>query len=147
MPKLRGEDGGDRLSKPRYDWWGYVKSMIRRYPQLCEEYAGLKQTSITASYDDVRHGSGVGNPTERAAIRELPENKQREHRAVQIAIDVTGRYKTGKERLKLIDLVFWRRSHTLSGAAYACFVSYRTAARWHGEFIRLVAYYYGLLDS
>lgn len=120
--------------------------MIRRYPQLCEEYAGLKQTPITASYDDVRHGNRVGNPTERAAIRELPEAKQREYRAVQIAVDVTMRYQMGKERMKLIDLVFWKRSHTLRGAAYTCFISYRTAAQWHGEFIRLVAYYYGLLD-
>ena len=24
--------GGDAVSSPRYDWWPYVKGMIRRYP-------------------------------------------------------------------------------------------------------------------
>lgn len=23
------------MSKPKYQWWGYVKSMIRRYPDEC----------------------------------------------------------------------------------------------------------------
>ena len=23
------------MSTPRYDWWPYVKGMIRRYPELC----------------------------------------------------------------------------------------------------------------
>lgn len=27
------------MSKPRYDWWPYVKGMVRRYPALCREYA------------------------------------------------------------------------------------------------------------
>lgn len=25
------------MSRPRYDWWAYVKGMIRRYPSLCAE--------------------------------------------------------------------------------------------------------------
>lgn len=134
------------MSKPRFDWWGYVKGIIRRYPALCAEYSDLKMVSITTHYGAVVRGNEISNPTERAALKELPGVKQREHRAVQIAVEATMKYKTGKERLKLIDLVFWKRSHTLAGAAYACYVSYRTALRWHGEFIRLVAYYYGLLD-
>lgn len=26
------------MSKPRYDWWSYVKGMIRRYPELRRRY-------------------------------------------------------------------------------------------------------------
>lgn len=26
------------MSRPRYDWWPYVKGMIRRYPALAEQY-------------------------------------------------------------------------------------------------------------
>lgn len=25
------------MSKPRYDWWGYAKAIIRRYPTLRAE--------------------------------------------------------------------------------------------------------------
>ena len=28
------------MSKPRYDWWSYVKGMIRRYPELRRRYGG-----------------------------------------------------------------------------------------------------------
>ena len=27
------------MSTPRYDWWPYVKGMIRRYPELCRQEA------------------------------------------------------------------------------------------------------------
>lgn len=38
------------MSKPRYDWWGYVKGMIRRYPSLCAEYAEQETQSIDVKY-------------------------------------------------------------------------------------------------
>ena len=104
------------MSTPRYTWWGYVKSIIRRYPRLCRE-----------------------NPA--------PESVGgREKQAVEQAIERTRRRRDGEERLRLIELVFWKESHTLAGAALCCHVSERTARRWHGEFIRLAALCFGLLD-
>ena len=38
------------MSRPRYDWWGYVKGMIRRYPALCRQYWDLHSQSVTALY-------------------------------------------------------------------------------------------------
>lgn len=100
------------MSCPRYDWWGYVKGMIRRYPTQHE-------------------ASG---------------NRAREKEAVQSAIEQTRQCADGEAQLQLIDLVFWRRTHTLSGAAMVIPCSERTARRWHTEFIRRVARNYGLLD-
>lgn len=134
------------MSKPRYDWWPYVKGMIRRYPQLKEEYLELHNTKTTVSYSDEPRGSDISRSLENAAIRELPHNKQREYEAVRRAIETTERYRNGLDRLRVIDLVFWRRSHTLEGAALMVPCSWRSAARWHGEFIKLVASYYGLMD-
>ena len=51
----------------------------------------------------------------------------------------------GAERIRLIDLVLWKRTHTLQGAALACYVSERTAQEWHRQFIRLVGQKRGLL--
>lgn len=134
------------MSKPRYDWWGYVKGMIRRYPALCDEYGDLHSQSLTAAYSGMPRGEGGGRSIERAAIRELPAVKQREYEAVKGAIILTTHGDTGRERLRLIALVYWKRTHTLRGAAIECHVSYITAKRWHGEFIRCVAALYGLID-
>ena len=135
------------MSKPRYDWWPYVKGMIRRYPALKEQHEDLHSTSVVANYSGMpRGGGGGGRGLESAAIRELPSTKQREYEAVRRAISTTERYPNGRDRLKIVKLVLWDRSHTLEGAALMVPCSGITAKRWHGEFIILVAKYYGLLD-
>lgn len=58
--------------------------------------------------------------------------------AVKQAVDDTKSLTDGKERLKLISLVFWKQTHTLQGAALLCNVSYKTAVNWHCDFIKSV---------
>ena len=70
----------------------------------------------------------------------------REFDAVRLAIQQTDGTQGGDNRLQLIKLIYWKRTHTLSGAALELHISYRTARRWNGEFIRLVAGNFGLLD-
>ena len=65
--------------------------------------------------------------------------------AVKDAIEETEQMIDGSERIRLIDLVLWKRTHTLQGAALACYVSERTAQEWHRQFIRLVGQKRGLL--
>ena len=59
--------------------------------------------------------------------------------AVEAAIEETKQLIDGAERLRLIDLVLWKRTHTLQGAAMVVYVSERTAQEWHRQFIYLVA--------
>lgn len=134
------------MSSPRYDWWGYVKGMIRRYPVLCQEHDELHEQSITVNYDAVGHSSSVSRAVENIAIKELPTTKEREYWAVTKAINTTRKMLNGRYRLKIIELVYWKQSHTLMGAARMVCFSERSARRFHTEFIRLVASYYGLLD-
>lgn len=84
--------------------------------------------------------------TELIAIRELPTNKQREYEAVRKAIEITEQYPNGKQRLAVIRLVLWDRQYTLEGAAMKIPCSESHAKEWHGDFIRLVASNYGMLD-
>lgn len=135
------------MSKPRYRWWGYVKSIIRQYPSLKQEYESLHEQSVTASMTGMPGSGGASRGTEDIAIRELPYTKQREYEAVKRAVAATERMTAGLDRLKVIDLVFWKRSHTLDGAALVIPCSYMTARRYHAEFITLVASFYGLLDK
>ena len=68
-----------------------------------------------------------------------------ERAAVEAAVKETEQLADGGERLRLIDLVLWKRTHTLQGAALACYVSERTAQEWHRQFIRIVGQKRGLL--
>lgn len=135
------------MSRSRYIWWSYVKGMIRRYPELKRAYEDLHNQPVTQSYSGMPGGGGVGRGLERAAIRELPRTKQREYEAVRRAVETTKRYRNGDERLKVIRLVLWDRSHTLEGAARSVPCGIATAKRWHGTFILQVAKNYGLLDE
>lgn len=80
-------------------------------------------------------------------MRELPEINRKEMDAVREAIEETRNLKTGNERLKIIRLVFWDRSHTVTGAAMQIPCSDRTAREWHRDFIYLVAQKYGLIEK
>lgn len=134
------------MSNPRDGWWSYAKYMIRRYPQLKEEYNDLHSMKTTVGYADEPHSSEISRTLENAAIRELPHTKQREYVAVHRAIETTMRYRNGMDRLYIINLVHWKKSHTIEGAALTLPCHAQTAKQWNREFVRMVASYYGLMD-
>ena len=75
------------MSTPRYDWWPYVKGMIRRYPELCRREADLHTTAVTPNYGGAPGGhGGRSDPVANAALRSLPEVNRRELDAVRAAI-------------------------------------------------------------
>ena len=67
--------------------------------------------------------------------------------AVQQAIDQTLSLENGKERMQVIELVFFKQTHTLEGAAMMIPCSYMTARRYHNDFIKKVAKNFGLMDE
>lgn len=134
------------VSKPRYDWWGYVKGMIRRYPELCQREAALHATAMSPDLSGMPHGSGGrSDPVADAALRELPEVNRREMEAVRRAVQQTRAMPDGEDRIAMVRMVFWNRTHTLDGAAMHLHLCQRTIWQWHGEFVRLVAKEFGLL--
>lgn len=132
------------MSKTKHKWWGYVKNVIRDYPELAKEYAALHTQPITASVSAMPGGGGAKRGTENIALKELPAPKQREYDAVSNAISAIKNLKTAKEREKLVRMVFWEQSHTLAGAAMQLNISYDTAIDYHSDFIMLVAWHMGL---
>lgn len=126
------------MSSPRCGWWPYAKSMIRAYPRLHREYEALHSQKITASISGMPGGGGVSRTTEDVALRRLPGTKQAEHDAVEKAIELTRGKVYGKDALKLIELVFWKRNCNVTGAAMRINCSKTTAFRYHREFIQLV---------
>lgn len=134
--------------KKKQKWWGFAKEIIRQYPQLEEKDRELRipSISIDLSGAGVRGGELSSSITERLALRELPPAEKANLEAVRFAVKATEGLPDGRERLFMIRLVFWDQTHTLQGAAIKCHVSYTTAVRWHGDFIRTVAKKRGLFD-
>ena len=123
----------------REDWWEYTKRIIRSYPALCRKAESVGDIPCTPAYGASGGHSGGGSPVERAVVDRLTDKEQRRYDAVRAAISETEVMKHGRQRMELIDRVYWKRSHTLYCAAMCAPVSEATAKRWNGTFVRLVA--------
>ena len=98
------------MSTPRYDWWSYVKGMIRRYPELCRREADLHTTAVTPNYGGAPGGhGGRSDPVANAALRTMPEINRREMDAVRAAIRTAESLPSGRERMELVKLYYWKR--------------------------------------
>ena len=76
------------MSRPRYDWWAYVKGMIRRYPSLCAEEKALHDISISPDLSGLPHGTGKhSDPVANAAMRELPPISRHEFKKLLKQLD------------------------------------------------------------
>ena len=126
------------------DWWEYTKRIIRSYPVLCRKAESVGDIPCTPAYGASGGHSSGGSPVERAVVDRLTDKEQRRYDAVRAAISETEVMKHGRQRMELIDRVYWKRSHTLYGAAMCVPVSERTAHTWNAEFIRLVEKYLDL---
>ena len=73
-------------------------------------------------------------------IRRYPDRTTKEEsKAVKTAIEETEKLCDGADRMKVIQMVFFKQTHTLQGAALNVPCSYETAKIWTQQFIRLVA--------
>ena len=86
------------MSTPRYDWWPYVKGMIRRYPELCRREADLHTTAVTPNYGGAPGGhGGRSDPVANAALRSLPEVNRRELDAEAVLLEALSHLVRGGE--------------------------------------------------
>lgn len=134
------------MSKTRARWWGFVRRMIRDYPGLKNALTDLRQQTVTASLSGMPGGGGPGRSTETAALRSLPDpDDQAAYEAVAKAVELTALKPGGQDKLELIRLMYWARCpKTLTAAAGELYISFRTAKRWHAQFVRTVAMCHGL---
>ena len=135
-------------------WRKDTRAIIRAYPELKRRARELHDVSLTANYGTqakvkgvdmnvILPGSGeASRTTEDVALRQLSPGDQRALDAVSAAIQTTlSRHPDGKRRLQLIDLMYWRNSHYMQGAADLLYISYSTARRWNDSFVELVDAY------
>lgn len=102
--------------KRRTNWWRGIKAIIREYPH-------------SAKCADTLTGARLAD-----------------FEAVKSALEQTEGLPNGKYRLEMVDIVFFRQSHTLTGAACRFPFCEREVRQWHTDFIRLVGKNRGLID-
>lgn len=134
------------MSTPRYNWWPFVKNMIRDYPKRKMEYDDLHEQTVTASITGMTGGGSASRKTENTALRQLPAQEQREYDAVKSAVLRTKQAPDGAVRLKVIKLTLWKNQFTIPGVADWLHITESKAKQYHWEFIMLVACCYGLID-
>lgn len=134
------------MSKPRYWWWGSIQNALRAYPKLKQRYE-TPDVALTARYaEGVGHDSAPGRTTETAALERLYDEDYQIYLAITAAVKETEQMTNGRDRLRLIELIYWKRYwKTIEGAAYDVWYSKSRAEDFHGEFIRLVAYHRHLI--
>lgn len=81
----------------------------------------------------------------KAMLRAYPQKvTAKEREAIEAAIEETKSLVDGADRLKVIDLVFFKGTHKLAGAAMQVPCSIDTAQKYHADFIRTVGEKRGL---
>ena len=78
----------------------------------------------------------------RKALKDYPRAKKRNAEedqaiiaAVEHALDRQREYYNADARLRMVDMVYFHRTHTLYGAALACGYSTETVKKWNGQII------------
>lgn len=132
------------MSKRGHWWWGAIQAALRLYPELRQRYS-TPDNRLTAQYTAQTSCGGAGRAVEQLTMERLSDGDYAVYRAISDAVRETARMGTGDARLAIIDLVYWRRTRTLQGAALDVGYSYDRAREFHQEFIRLVAFYMGYL--
>lgn len=116
-----------------------ARHALRVYPRLKRKQAEAAGQQITPEYGGVVVQHGASRTTEDAALRStLSADELRIIEAVEMAVAMQERQPNGAERLKMIRLVYWQRTHTLAGAALECHYSEEAVKRWNLELLTAV---------
>jgi RinA family phage transcriptional activator len=135
--------------KMPYKIKAYVEWQLRHYPEdkrQLERYKADLIPSAAVQYDrDPVNTGKVSNPTETLGIA-IATNPyiQSLERSIR-AIDCVLRGADDTEK-QLIDLVYWRKTHTVYGAAEKCHISKSSAYRRLNKIIYAIAAEIGLVN-
>ena len=89
-------------------------------------------------------GGDMMNNATRSSVSNIFEEtvRPREQKRYMVkALDIIKRYRNGDLRRRIIEICYWKNTHTIDGAALIIHVSPRTAHEWDREFIGLVDAY------
>jgi hypothetical protein len=107
------------MSKPRYRWYTIAQRVLRDYPDLYRRRAELREQRVTAGYSGAPGGSGDPRKTEATVLKQLGSRDEEELEAVLQTINTASKWPNGEETLRMVEMVDWKRTHTVRGAEIA----------------------------
>lgn len=116
-------------------WKRMARDAAYAYPRLHRQLTDMKSPSLTPKLTGMPRGGGTSRTVEDLALRQLPKGDQDAHDAVERALRILGEMRTGAKRRKLVELVYFRRTHTLYGAGVELGISEETAGAWSRDFL------------
>lgn len=125
------------MSRRSITWRQAARQAAYDYPGLRSQLRDLQSMSVTPSLSGMPMGGGEHRSTEDAALRQLPPEDQRRLDAVAQALSISEHLTSGLARVKMIEMVYFRRSHTVEGAAMQIPCSVQTAKIWNSDFLLL----------
>lgn len=123
-------------------WRGEARRALREYPRIKRRQADNEAT-ITQVYGGAAVQHSASRTTENVALRStLNEREENIVSAVEFMLSMQRRYPNGAERVRMVELVYFRHTHTIDGAADVVHYSADALWRWNTEI--LTAVYVGL---
>ena len=124
-------------------WRSEARKALREYPRIKKRQNALTSQQITPVYGGAAVQHSASRVTEDVALRSaLTEREENIVSAVEFAMQMQSAYYNGEARLKMISIVYFKRTHTMQGASMECGYSIETVWKWNTEV--LAAVYVGL---
>ena len=121
-------------------WRQKAKAALYAYPEYRQKVNDAYSSITTAGNDKIGGSCGVSKPTEELVLKALSTDEWLVYDAVERALRcMERRGQVGVETLRIIDMVYFKRSHKLYGATVALGLIDKTASRRHKNFIVILA--------
>ena len=133
------------MSTYKYWWRPNLERALKEYPSMRERKAELQSSPLTPNYNPMPSGNSPSRTTENLAARQLPEEEERWLDAIEKAIEDVRKQADGDAVMGLVSCIYFKKTHTLNGAAALHHMSESTAKRRVGRFLIAVAKHKGLV--
>lgn len=120
-------------------WRSEARAALRQYPRAKRRQSETGEMRITPAYGGVPGGGAASRTTEDVALAvKLTPHEENVISAVEFMMKMQCAYPNAQERMKMIRLVYFQRTHTLAGAALECHYSEDALKKWNSEIMAAV---------
>jgi hypothetical protein len=137
-----------------YRWRQKAKQLLFDYPDNIRALKLAENDIIFGRTHDTDHRyrrGGVSNPTQTKGLLMGGEHLVRLRRDTEVVAHLIASLNTNRridqQQLRMLQLVYFKSSHCLYGAATALQVSERTIKRWNGKMLEYIAHEMGWLSA
>ena len=119
-------------------WRAEARRALRDYPRI-KRRQGENERQITPVYGGAAVQHSASRTTENVALRStLTEREENIISAVEFMVAMQSRYYNAEARMKMLSLVYFRRTHTMQGAAMEVGYNINTVKSWNTEMLTAV---------